>query len=388
MLKKEKSNLKWEHDPNAYEGALSGYTGVDPHTIMQFSIKPAVRIQIGWRGLYKGGLAQLPNGDLIALAAELPGHVYPKFPIHLFKSTDSGYTWDKIDYTPALYGKEPGLTCLRDGTLFLTLESWGGVTACSKDGGRSWHVTEMIRLFEDVIKVAPNEHAFSIVRNPIEHDDGSISLLLSKGYWEWAPEDSPICRAWLIKSYDGGITWTEREEIKPTWNDYFCRFAEAYYLRLPDNRLLATTRFEFLHPIKGTQTPWPPKTASNDHACGHMVLMESSDEGRTWSEPRDFLNYSEVHGQFTLLKDGRLLCTYANYHLPFGIAAVVSYDMGKTWDMEHCIQLAVSNGINTGWPTTRQLDDGSLITLYAMEPYHLEPVEKGRYVCQCVKWEL
>ena len=74
-----------------------------------------------------------------------------------------------------------------------------------------------------------------------------------------------------------------------------------------------------------------------------MVLTESTDEGRTWSKPREFLQYSEVHGQFTLLQDGRLLCTYTNYHLPFGVGGVVSYDYGKTWDFQHPLQLAISN---------------------------------------------
>ena len=93
---------------------------------------------------------------------------------------------------------------------------------------------------------------------------------------------------------------------------------------MPDGRILAASRFEWNHELNGNLLPYPPGKMPNDHAAGHMVLMESSDEGRSWSEPREFLNYSEVQGQLTLLRDGRLVCTYTHYHLPFGVAAVVS----------------------------------------------------------------
>jgi hypothetical protein len=119
-----------------------------------------------------------------------------------------------------------------------------------------------------------------------------------------------------------------------------------------------------------------------------MVLMESTDGGRHWSRPRDFTRYSEVHGQLTLLRDGRLLCTHNLYHLPFGIGAVVSEDLGETWDFDHPYQLAISNGCSTGWPTTRQLPDGTLVTVYALMPYHLEPEASGQHVCHSVHWEL
>ncbi len=73
-----------------------------------------------------------------------------------------------------------------------------------------------------------------------------------------------------------------------------------------------------------------------------MLLMNSEDNGIHWTEPREFLNYSEVHGYLTVLRDGRILCTYANYHLPFGSVAILSNDQGKTWDKQHPIlQVAV-----------------------------------------------
>ena len=83
-----------------------------------------------------------------------------------------------------------------------------------------------------------------------------------------------------------------------------------------------------------------------------------------------------------------LLCTYTHYHLPFGVAAVASYDHGKTWDHKHALQLAWSNGGSTGWSTTRELADGALGTIHALEPYDVEPIESGRTVCHTVRWNM
>lgn len=380
----------WDHDPLAYHGCgLTGYTGLNAHSILQLSVLPAVRTQIGWRGLGKSSLAVLPDGDLVAVAI---GTGKP-IPMYVFRSSDEGASWRKIEHTP-IYGKEPHLTCLKNGALLLTVEDIFNNTSqsvyYSEDGGQSWSVTRMLA-FEDG-DVSGNATPMSlegrlvIARSPIEHPDGSISLLSCWGYAFSSQAKGAFCRAWLRHSTDGGRTWPEREEIE-TWADWFYLFREADLLTLPDGRILATTCFEFDHPIAGTRPPWPPGSVPNDHSAGHMVLLESSDEGRHWTPPRDFLSYSEVQGQLTLLSDGRILCTYTHYHLPFGVAAVLSNDLGRTWDLDHPFQLALSNGIHTGWGVTRQLPCGSLLTAYAIEPYHLEPREKGIVVSQCVRWD-
>jgi len=376
----KRAKFTWDHDPLVYhECGLTGYTGVDPDTIVQMSVLPAKRIQIGPRGLYKGSLAQLPNGDLVAAVCEFK---LKRWPVRIFKSSDLGETWQETDHTP-LFGKEPGLNCLENGSLLLTLEDrFVGTVAHSGDGGSTWQITEM----KSLLPPLPETGILATVRSPIERPDGTVSLLRCWGHWEGSV-NAPRSRVWLFHSQDGGRTWPEREEIE-TWNDSFFLFAEADFLRLPDNRILAASRFEFDHPISGTNPPWPPKSVPNDHAAGHMVLLESPDEGRTWTPPRDFLNYSEVQGQLTRLKDGRIICTYTSYHLPFGTAAVVSEDLGKTWNTGHPFQLAISNATSTGWATTRQLPDNSLLTVYALEPYHLEPKEKGTTVFQCVRWNL
>ena len=398
MVDKPKDAFRWQHDAynNNYNGCgLTGYTGLDYHTIAQLSVMPAWRSQVGNRGFYKAGLCVLPDGTLLASPVDMlapkvqspfPGRIGKQSsPVKLHRSTDGGRSWQPMEHTP-LAGKEGSLTCLDNGVLLFTSESLDGV-CFSEDGGKIWQTVDFNTPRDDQYQ------SVSTVRSPIVHPDGTISFMscigikgstqtiMPQGY------NSPKCRAWLIHSTDGGRTWNDRTEIE-TWDDTFPLFVEADFERMPDGRILAVSRFVELHPLKDKPLPYPLGKIPNDHSAGHMVLLESNDEGKTWSEPREFLQYSEVHGQLTLLKDGRLLCTYTNYHLPFGAAAVVSYDYGKTWDFEHPIQLAISPPVGSAWPTTRQLKDGTLVTIYAMNPYYIEPPESGRTVCHTVRWKL
>lgn len=97
-------------------------------------------------------------------------------------------------------------------------------------------------------------------------------------------------------------------------------------------------------------------------------------------------NTAEVHVYLKELKDGRLLATYANYHLPWRIFAILSADGGGTWDLRHPIQLALSGNYYTGWPVTVQLPDDSLLTSYAATTYCAEPF--GTNTCEVVRWRL
>ena len=386
----------WQHDAynNNYEDCgLTGYTGLDYHTVAQLSVMPAWRAQIGRRGFYKAGLAVMPDDTLIASPVDMlapkievpfPAGVWGKesWPVRLHRSTDGGKTWQPMEHTP-LMGKEGSLTCLGDGVVLFTSECLDGI-GYSDDSGKTWELIDFKTPREDEYQVV------GPVRAPIVRPDGTISFMRCVGTMEGmapAGHASPKCRAWLIHSTDGGRTWTDRTDVE-TWDDSFPLFIEADFERMPDGRILASSRFEWLHPLDGKPLPYPPGKMPNDHAAGHIVLLDSTDEGRTWTEPREFLQYSEVQGQLTLLEDGRLLCTYTNYHLPFGVGGVISHDYGQTWDFEHPLQLALSNGHAAGWATTRQLSDGTLVTIYALEPYHIEPKENGRNVCHTVRWSL
>ena len=115
------------------------------------------------------------------------------------------------------------------------------------------------------------------------------------------------------------------------------------------------------------------------------ICYAESNDGKTWSKPQVITNNAEVHVYLTQLRDGRILATYTNYHLPFGTYAIVSSDGGHTWDRDHPIQLAVSALNQSGWPVTLQLADDSLITAYATTAY-LHQTRK--FATEVVRWKM
>ena len=177
------------------------------------------------------------------------------------------------------------------------------------------------------------------------------------------------------RSTDGGRTWTksvgkidwEPRDIASTL------FAEVGITRLRDGRLLATLRREI------------PNTEGEGFE--DTFLTESTDDGESWSRPWRVSGTAEVHGYLIELADQRLLMTWSNYHLPYGVAAAVSTDGGHTWSRDQTIQLAMSADCYTGWASTVQLGDGSLVTAYATTIYVPEK-DQPKSACEALRWRL
>jgi hypothetical protein len=342
-----------------YASALTGYTGQDRQQIALVEHRHAVRTRVGPQGNYKGTVAVLADGKLVLATCRRDKPDSPVYAIHVYQSVDAGLTWEEIDKSP-LTGKESSLAVLPDGTLILTSQGLQDPSkmnlARSSDGGRIWEASTL--------------PGTDYPRNLIVEPDGSVLMIRAEAPG-WVPSNgkgSPNIE--LGCSKDGGKTWQFTEGLVD-WSE--TNFGEVSSLRLKDGRLLAALRMQ----IPGTQGEGFETT----------VLTESSDDGKHWSKPRTMVNPAEVHVYLTELRDGRILATYSNYHLPWGVYAIVSRDGGKTWDTEHPIELALSAGYSVGWPVTVQLADGSLLTCYAAEVYWREPPPEN-VVTEVVHWEL
>lgn len=375
-------------DYSRYPAGLAGYTGMDLHEVSHWRRAPAVRSRIGGRGLYKTGLTQLPGGDLLACPCyEADDGTYR---IAIFRSRDEGRTWKHVETRgDVLLGKEPALVGLRDGgVLLLTSHPHGFRVSRSDDAGVTWKTSPIGEIYDTVEWTAGG---YDTVRNVLEEDDGSLTLLMSKGTF-YSPS-APPSQAWLFRSTDGGRSWAEDKEVE-VWERPEPMFGEVSVVRLAGGRLLAAGRVNGDHQIGDTPPPRGTPTPAGDESGDHMILTESRDNGLHWSKPRPFLSYSEVHAHLLPLKDGRLLCSYASYHLPFGIFAVLSEDQGDTWDTEHPIMLAVSLTMYTGWPTSIQLPTGDVLTGYAIAAY-MEGEGgtgmirgQGDTIAEVVRWQL
>ena len=348
------------YDYSKYPTSITGYTGQDLQRVAAVRYHDAVRTRIGPRGNYKAGFARLGDGKLLAAVCRAAPH--PKdtaktvHHMYVYESLDTGLTWTEI-CEPGMFGKEPSLTALPDGSVLMTAQNSdfmldesqrGMYLARSEDGGRTWDDGTL-----------PGAR---YPRNVVVEENGSLLLLRPTPEW-----NLQLCRSedagrnWSFS--EGAVDWDEKDKNL---------FDEVSCVRLPDGRLLAALRRE----IPNCQGEGFEDTMST----------HSADNGRTWSRPVRMVNTAEVHVYLTRLSDGRILATYSNYHLPYSSCAILSADGGKTWDRESLVQLSLSADIYVGWAVTLELPEGDLITCYATTTYVAEPPD--RFTCEVVRWRL
>ena len=82
-----------------------------------------------------------------------------------------------------------------------------------------------------------------------------------------------------------------------------------------------------------------------------------------------------------------MLCTYALQEVPRGIFAVLSSDLGKTWDTDHPVYLAGSLANFFGWPTSVQMPDSTVLTCYTIKGYE-ETTQINDSATEAVRWQL
>ena len=237
----------------------------------------------------------------------------------------------------------------------------------SADGGRTWEPGAIDGPQKPRNLVVESDGSLLMVRAAASAYLSHIYEAAGKPY-----EVNPNLE--LHRSTDGGRSWSSALGTI-AWD--VTTFGEVSAVRLADDRLLASLRTN------------PPGTDGEGQQVTY--LTESVDDGATWSKPWPMGNIAEVQVNLLLLDSGKLLATYTNYHLPFGVCAVVSEDHGRTWSYDAPVQLAVSADCYTGWPVTVELDGGELATCYMITAYLNEPPEpKGvqRSVCEMVRWRL
>lgn len=348
-----------DFDYSKYPEEITGYNGQDRQRVAFLRFEKAERRRIGARGNYKAGFAVRADGAWVVATCREETHPTKEgktaFQIYVYESTDEGRTWKEIS-KPGIVGKEPSLDVLPDGTLFLitqeadfTKPKRTPFVARSADGGRTW-------AFEHI-------EGIMYPRRTVIEPDGTILFAAHDGGWNLK----------LARSRDAGKTWTFSKG-KIDWGDGVAgTFDEVALTRLLDGTLLAAFR----------------RYIPGYHAEGfeHSMITRSTDDGKTWSQPRQIGDIAEVHYQIIELADGRLLASHSNYHLPYGARARVSMDKGKTWDNQHPIQLAVSSDIYTAWPVTRAMPDGTLVTVYAVTLYSKKE-GKPRTATEMVRWRL
>lgn len=157
-----------------------------------------------------------------------------------------------------------------------------------------------------------------------------------------------------IKAYkvnmDGTMDYVGQVDNIPLGEDTYLS-CEPHAIVLPDGRILLHIR------VQAQDTAFT------------VYQSESSDNGRTWTVPEQILPvFGGSPPHLYRHSSGVLLSTYGFRGnplgtKPFGVRVMLSKDEGRTWDIDHKLY-ENTESLDLGYPSTTELADGSLITVF------------------------
>jgi len=355
-------------------------------------------------------IAQLPNGDMLmglreahARPIHLRGHVDPTARSIILRSRDGGRTFGEkriVDDKTLQFSssQDTTLTLLSDGSLLASIYSWGiapvptGIditkihtgqrvfggpekpwipifeglwTRHSRDGGMTWTLRRAV----DIEGLPP-----LATRAPvIELEDGTLLLQvndLSRGIGK--PRD--WARIFSLRSTNQGATWGDATLVADG-SEEAIHFLEPSLVRLKSGKLISMLR------TRGEGKGSDERRGGVEGSYGYLFQSESTDNGRTWSKAEKTPIWG-FPAHILELDDGRLLCAYGYRRKPYGIRATLSYDGGKTWDIENEIIIRDDGGTSDlGYPVSIQLDDGTILMAYYFNKQKEgDPESTARYI--------
>ena len=286
---------------------------------------------------------KLPDGRLGVVTRDGDFHFGERGRLVFVTSADGGESWSRATLISAdgPDNRDPAFGVAPDGTLltaFVKMDvytegqydpsKFGGkplYISRSEDGGATWNRAELAVWDrpEPWLVVSPFGKMITL-------DDGAV---LMHYYVDGG--------SYVVRSYDSGRTWADLSVVADGG------FNETQLCPLGNGRMLALMRDE------------GEVTAS--------WQTDSSDQGHSWSEPRQVTGPQEHPADVIRLNDGRLLTTYGRRVKPKGVQAMVSHDEGATWDTDNRILLVGDSDGDCGYPSSLQRDDGTIVTVYYAE---------------------
>lgn len=266
------------------------------------------------------------------------------------------------EFWKGIYGEEAlraaDAICADEETFDAAVKRWSGSWCrISRDGGGN---------FGDFVRAPVNAP-----HGPSNLNDDEI-IYLGK---EWDVDKCDSQRSGGIKAYKSSkkkLKWEFMADI-PLPNDTLPQhFYEPHVIKTRSGRVVGIIRYQYfrLGFIKSV-TPYKHEFTERERSLfvneayhdPSLFITISEDDGRTWSEARPIPNSKGVPGFLMTHSSGALICTYSYRVKPYGIRALVSWDEGDSWEEELVIR---DDGVtmDLGYPSTAELDDGSILTVY------------------------
>lgn len=336
-------------------------------------------------------MARRKNGQLMLVwSGGREGHICPFGRVEQMASMDEGqtWTWPRVLLDGASDDRDAGVVETARGSLLVTTftslayesnvlekalkKKPGEAGAWPEEKTKAWLAAHnrltaeqrKAELGQWLIRSTDGGITWSaryptIVNSPHGPTQLSDGRLLYAGKELWTPEK----RVGVCESRDDGQSWKWLAEIPARPGDVSKDYHELHAIEAADGRIIVHIR--------------------NHNKANSMETLqtESSDGGKTWSEPHP-IGVWGLPSYLTRLRNGHLLMTYGYRRKPYGNQARLSTDHGRTWGEPLTLSDDGASG-DLGYPSTVELTDGDLLTVW----YEL-PKDSKHAALRQARWKL
>jgi sialidase-1 len=330
-------------------------------------ISQTPQLYCGWPTLTRRSSGQL----LVVWSGGREQHVCPFGRVDMMRSDDDGqtWTWPRTLLDGAIDDRDAGVLETAQGSLLVTTftslayETYELDKAIANESSKTdaWPKEKLRRwlavhhrlsseqrqaeLGQWMIRSTDGGNTWSrryssIVNSPHGPTQLSDGRLLYAGVTLWDKER----KVGVCQSKDDGQSWQWLAEIPTRPGDQSENYHELHAVEAADGQLIVQIRNH------------------NSNSNRETLQCESTDGGQSWSVPRS-IGVWGLPSFLLRLRDGRLLMSYGHRRKPFGNMARISADQGASWGEP----LAISEdgiGGDLGYPSTVELGDGSLLTVW------------------------
>ena len=343
-------------------------------------ISPQPDLYHGWPTL-----ARCRNGQLLVVSsAGREAHVCPFGRVELMRSHDRGetWTWPEVVLDGPIDDRDAGVLETAQGAILITTVTslaYEPILVKAEQEG-TWAADRLTRWQAAHRRVDAAQRQAALGVWMIRSTDGGVTFSgrydslvnsphgpiqlgdgrqLYAGKELWRGEN----RIGVCQSTDDGQSWEWLAAIPTREGDTHRNYHELHAVETADQRIVVQIRNH------------------NQANSGETLQCESDDGGRTWSVPQA-IGVWGLPSHLLRLQDDRLLMTYGHRRPPFGNQARLSTDHGRTWS-EPLIVSGDGAGGDLGYPSTVQLDDGTLVSVW------YEAIRgSSRAVLRQAKWKL
>jgi sialidase-1 len=332
-----------------------------------FSIIDTVTIHVAEHSAFPSAVA-LPNGEVLVFYRNGAEHNYPNGRILLSRLVRKGGKWHVVWTNEVLDSDQDerfaGAARLPDGTLVLNIFSSDPASPRSSrlsvfrshDEALTWP-DQISYTASGVPGNQSSSPQFGTNSAVLELPNGDLLMPIYG-----TEQGTSLESSYLLRSSNRGLAW---------FFDHTVATDTSRFVGYSEPALALTGRgVEIAYRASAVG----PRALTEDG----FVFTNSTDLTGRNTTPPTALPFWGYPANLLRTKSGLLIMTYGYRREPYGIAVRLSHDDGVTWETPGDGRLETgAQGVDTGYPSTVELPDGTLFTAYNLYRYDTGVYVKG-----------